>query len=371
MMEVFKKYSFDKILLVNTLFLLILGIIMVFSSSAILAGEKYHQSFYFLTQQIIAAVFGSILMVAIASIRSPFFTLTKLVYLATGTTFLLLLLCLVMPPVANTHRWVQLFGVRFQPSELAKIVLILFLANYCSRKADTINHWKTLLIPVGVVMSFVLAILVEPDYSTAAFIFLISSIMLYLGGVKLKHFIIPGLIALIIFGVFLFSADYRLNRVHGFLAPEKDPLGKAFQVRQSKLAVGAGGLLGVSLGASTQKLYFLPCAHTDFIFAIIGEEIGLVGTMFTVILFLVFLFRGLKIADRSSNNNYRLIAYGLTLSIIIQALLNISVVLGLGPATGIPLPFISFGRSALVCNLIAVGILLNISQRKLEVKSTL
>jgi cell division protein FtsW len=371
MMEGFKRLSFDKFLLASTLGLLILGIIMVFSSSAVLAGEKYRQSFYFLTQQIIAAIFGLILMAFIASFRNPFFTLTKLVYLATGATFLLLLFCLVMPPVANTHRWAQLLGVRFQPSELAKIVLVLFLANYCSRKVDSINHWKTLLVPVAVVMSFVLVILVEPDYSTAAFIFFISAIMLYLGGVKLKYFIVPGFIALVIFGLFLFSADYRLNRVHGFLAPEKDPLGKAFQVRQSKLAVGAGGLLGVSLGASTQKLYFLPCAHTDFIFAIIGEEVGLAGTMLTVSLFLVFLFRGLKIADSSSSNSYRLIAYGLTLSIILQALLNISVVLGLGPVTGIPLPFISFGRSALVCNLIAVGILLNISQRKLEVNSSL
>ncbi|MGB9892988.1 MAG: putative lipid II flippase FtsW [Candidatus Saccharicenans sp.] len=368
-MEVFKKFAFDKVLLVNTLLLLVLGIIMVFSSTAILAGEKYRQSFYFLTHQVIAAAFGLALMVAITSLRNPFFTITRLIYIATAGTFILLLLCLVMPPVANAHRWIQFFGMRFQPSELAKVVLILFLANYCSRKAETINQWKTLIIPVGVVMLFLLIILLEPDYSTAAFIFLISALMLYLGGVKLKYFSVPGFIALLIFVIFLFSADYRMNRVHGFLSPEKDPLGKAFQVRQSKLAVGAGGLLGVSLGASTQKLYFLPCAHTDFIFAIIGEEIGLLGTLVTMILFLLFLFRGLKIADRTSNPNYRLIAYGLTLSIVIQALLNVSVVLGLGPATGIPLPFISFGRSALVCNLIAVGILLNISQRKPEVRA--
>lgn len=366
-MEVFKRFAFDKVLLVNTLLLLILGIIMVFSSSAILASEKYRQSFYFLTNQIVAAVFGLILMVIVASIREPFFTMTRLIYLATAVTFLLLVLCLVMPPSANAHRWVQFMGVRFQPSELAKVVLILFLANFCYRKADIINHWKTLLVPVGVVLAFVLVILLEPDYSTAVFIFLISALMLYLGGVKLKYFAPPALVLLVIFIVFLFSADYRVNRLQGFLSPDQDPLGKAFQVRQSRLAVGAGGLLGVSIGSSTQKLYFLPCAHTDFIFAIIGEEVGLLGTLSTVGLFLIFLFRGLKIAGRTLNANYRLVAYGLTLSIIIQALLNISVVLGLGPVTGIPLPFISFGRSALVCNLLAVGLLLNISQRKLEV----
>lgn len=366
-MEVFKRFAFDKVLLINTLLLLILGIIMVFSSSAILAGEKYRQSFYFLTNQIVAAVFGLFLMVIVASIREPFFTMTRLIYLATAFTFLLLVLCLLMPPMANAHRWVQFLGVRFQPSELAKVVLTLFLANYTCRKADTINHWKTLLVPVAVVMMFVLVILLEPDFSTAVFIFLISSLMLYLGGVKLKYFAIPALVLTGIFVIFLFSADYRMDRLHGFLSPDQDPLGKTFQVRQSRLAVGAGGLLGVGLGASTQKLYFLPCAHTDFIFAIIGEEVGLLGTMSTMGLFLLFLVRGLKIASRTSNSNYRLIAYGLTLGIIIQALINISVVLGLGPATGIPLPFISFGRSALVCNLLAVGILLNISQRKLEV----
>lgn len=370
-MEVFRRYSFDKALLAATVFLLLSGIIMVFSSSVILAGEKYHQSFYFFIQQIIAALAGLVLMFIIISIRTPFFTLRRLVYVATGFTLLLLLLCLAMPPVAGAHRWLQFSGFRFQPSELAKIVLIIFLANYCSEKSQTINQWKTLLVPAAVILAFVLAVLLEPDYGTAAFLCFISAITLFLGGVKPKYFIIPGLVACLIFGLFLFSATYRLNRVHGFLNPEQDLLGKAFQVRQSQLAIGAGGLLGVSLGASTQKLYFLPCAHTDFIFAIVGEETGLVGSLAVIGLFLVFLFRGLKIADRASNQAYQLIAYGLTISLAIQALLNISVVLGLGPVTGIPLPFISYGRSSLLCNLMAVGLLLNISQRKVEAKPLL
>lgn len=370
-MEGFRRFSFDFWLLFITVALVLFGILMVFSSSAILAGEKYRQSFYFLSQQIMAAVAGIILMLIVASIRKPLFTLQKAVYLATGLTFALLLLCFIMPPVAGTHRWIQFFGIRFQPSELAKVVLILFLGNYCSRKSESINQIKTLLPAVGVILAFVLAVLLEPDYSTAAYLLLVSVIMLYLGGVKLKYFIVPGFVALIIFGYFLFSADYRLHRVHGFLNPEQDPLGKAFQVRQSKLAVGAGGLLGVGIGSSTQKLYFLPCAHTDFIFAIIGEEIGLAGTLFSLVLFFLFMIRGLKIAEKTPNFNYKILAYGLTLSIIIQALINMSVVLGLSPATGIPLPFISFGRSALVCNLLAVGLLLNISQRKTEVKTIL
>ncbi len=370
-MEVFRRYSFDKTLLATTMALVLIGIIMVFSSSVILAAEKYHQSFYFLTQQIVAAICGLVIMVITASIRQPFFTLKRLVYLATGFTFLLLLLCLVMPPVAGAHRWLQFSSFRFQPSELAKIVVVIFLASYCTEKAQTLNQWKTLLVPAGVILAFVLAVLFEPDYSTAVFLCLISAITLFLGGVKLKYLIIPGLLTCIIFTLFLFSATYRLNRVHGFLNPEHDLLGKAFQVRQSQLAIGSGGLLGVSLGASTQKLYFLPCAHTDFIFAIVGEETGLIGTLLVTGLFFVFLLRGLKIADRASNQNYQLIAYGLTISLTVQALLNISVVLGLGPATGIPLPFISYGRSSLLCNLLAVGLLLNISQRKVEAKPVL
>lgn len=367
-MEALRRFAFNKLLLFLTLGLVVLGIIMVFSSSAILAAERYRQSFYFLTNQIAAAVAGLVLMLAVASLREPVFIRTRFIQLITGFTFALLLLCYLMPASAGTHRWVQFMGVRFQPSELAKVVIVLFLADYCSRRATSINQWKTLMVPAGVVLMFVLAILLEPDYSTAAFIFLISSIMLYLGGVKLKYFALPALVFAILFVIFLFSADYRVNRVHGFLSQDKDPLGKAFQVRQSKLAVGAGGLFGVNIGASTQKLYFLPCAHTDFIFAIIGEELGLMGTIATITGFLFFLLLGMKIAARAPELNYRLVAYGLTFSILIQAFINISVVLGLGPVTGIPLPFISFGRSALVCNLLAVGILLNISRRKLEVQ---
>ena len=168
----------------------------------------------------------------------------------------------------------------------------------------------------------------------------------------------------VLFTLYLFQASYRMDRIQGFISPEKDPLGTSFQVTQSKLAVGSGGLLGVSLGESTQKLFFLPFAHTDFIFAILGEETGLVGAAFTLGLFLLLLWRGLSIAFRTPHPTDKLIAAGLTLAITAQALLNISVVLGLGPATGIPLPFISYGRSSLVCNLAAVGVILNISQKK-------
>jgi cell division protein FtsW len=274
------------------------------------------------------------------------------------------MLCFVMPSVAKTNRWIQFFGIRFQPSELAKISLVLFFAHYCETKKDKLNEWKTLLPPLGVLFFFVVLILKEPNFSTAIFIAGLSAMMLFLGGIKFRYFAYLGGIFAVLFTLYLFQANYRMDRIQSFVSPDKDPLGTSFQVNQSKLAVGSGGLFGVSLGQSTQKLFFLPFAHTDFIFAIIGEEIGLVGTTFTLFLFFVFLWRGLAIAFRTPNPADKLIAAGITLAITAQALLNISVVLGLGPATGIPLPFISYGRSALVCNLAAVGILLNISRKK-------
>jgi cell division protein FtsW len=188
--------------------------------------------------------------------------------------------------------------------------------------------------------------------------------MLYLGGVKPRYLAVLGLGAAGLFAVFLFQASYRLERIAGFMEPDKDPLGNSFQVIQSKLAVGSGGLLGLSLGQSTQKLYFLPCAHTDFIYAILGEEFGLLGTLAILLLFLVLLWRGLAISARAPTLAGQLTAAGLTLGIFVQALLNISIVLGLGPAKGVPLPLVSFGRSSLISNLAAIGIILNISQRK-------
>jgi len=363
-MEIYRRLSFDKPLFVVTLLLLVIGIIMVFSSSAVLAGVKYQQPLYFLAQQLMGAVAGLILAAVIMSVRKPFFHAPALVYGLLLLSAFLLMLCFVMPSVAKTNRWIQLFGIRFQPSELAKISLILFFAYYCETKKEKLNEGKTLLLPLGILFVFFLLILKEPNFSTAFFIAGLSVMMLFMGGVKLRFFVWLGGIFAVLFTLYLFQANYRMDRIQSFVAPDKDPLGTSFQVNQSKLAIGSGGLLGVSLGQSTQKLFFLPYAHTDFIFAILGEEAGLVGTTFTLFLFFVFLWRGLQIAFRTPNPSEKLIAAGITLAITAQALLNISVVLGLGPATGIPLPFISYGRSALVCNLAAVGILLNISRRK-------
>ncbi len=226
------------------------------------------------------------------------------------------------------------------------------------------NDFRTLLFPLITLFLFILLIIREPDYGTALLIFLICAIMLFIAGVKLKYFLFLGSLSLGVFAFYLFQASYRMERILAFLSPTKDPQGTGFQIIQSKLAVGAGGLFGVSFGGSTQKLFFLPCSHTDYIYAIVGEELGLLGTLAILLLFLVFLWRGLIISKRAPNFFSQILAAGLTLAIFSQALLNISIVLGLGPPTGIPLPLISYGRSSLICTLFGVGILLNISQRK-------
>ncbi len=363
-MKAFKPAGFDKALLAAALVLLGIGFIMVFSSSAVMSGEKYHQPMHFLIQQITGAVAGLALVFFFLSVRRPLFESSTVVYALLVLTAVLLTACFVMPTVARVNRWVILFGVRFQPSELAKISLVLFLADYLDKKQGRIHEWKTLILPVAIMGMIALLILKEPDYGTALLICAIGGMMLYLGGARLAHLGVLGAGAAVLFGIYLFSASYRVQRITGFVSTQKDIMGRDFQPYQAKLAIGSGGLLGVSLGESTQKLDFLPYAHTDFIYAILGEEFGLVGTLTILFLFLIILWRGLTIASRAPTATSRLAALGLTLVITVQALLNITVVLGLGPAKGVPLPFVSFGRSSLVCSLAAVGIILGISKRQ-------
>jgi cell division protein FtsW len=363
-MEIFKPLSFDKALASVIFFLLAVGFIMVYSTTAVLASERYHQSLHFFFQQLLGAGAGVALVILILSIRKPFYQYPVFIYGLLSLSLFLLVLCFVMPSLARVNRWVVLFGIRFQPSELAKISLVLFLAHYLEKKKGRLQEWQTLIFPLFVIGLFTLLILKEPDFGTALLVFFICALMLYLGGARLLHLGMLGLAAAAFFAILLFQASYRIDRIAGFMSPDKDPLGRSYQPLQSKLAVGSGGLLGVSLGFSTQKLYFLPYAHTDFIYAILGEEFGLLGTVTILFFFFVLLWRGLAVAARAPTLASQLTALGLTLMITVQALLNVSVVLGIAPPKGIPLPFISFGRSSLLCNLAAVGIILNISQRK-------
>lgn len=363
-MEIFRPYGFDKPLFLVTLALLSFGLVMVFSSSAILASDKYQQPFHFFIHQLMGAGMGLAFILVMLFIQRPFYENQYFIYGLLILTLLLLALCLVMPSLGTIHRWVHFYGLRFQPSELAKFSLVLFLALQLEKRKEQLNKFSSLLFPLAVMFFCLLLIIIEPDYGTAILIFLICTMVFFIGGLKMAYFLFLGILASGFFALYLFQATYRMNRIAAFLSPNSDPLGTGFQVIQSKLAVGCGGLFGVSIGESTQKLFFLPCAHTDYIYAIIGEELGLIGTLATLLLFVIILWRGLLISWKAPTFMARVIAGGLTLAIFAQALLNISIVLGLGPPTGLPLPLMSYGRSALIMTLISIGILLHISQRK-------
>jgi cell division protein FtsW len=363
-MEIFRPLGFDKPLFLVTLVILSFGLVMVFSSSAILASDKYQQPFHFFIHQLIGAVVGLGLVLAILFIKKPFYENAYFIYGLLVLTLALLAICLVLPAVGATQRWIHFYGLQFQPSELAKISLVLFIALQMEKKKNELDQFSSHLFPLAVVFIGILLIIIEPDYGAAILIFLICTMLFFIGGVKMAYFLLLGVLSAGLFVLYLFKATYRMDRIMTFLYPNSDPLGAGFQAIQSKLAVGCGGLFGVSIGESTQKLFFLPCAHTDYIYAIIGEELGLMGTLATLLLFVIILWRGLAISRRAPTTFSRIIAAGLTMAIFAQALLNISIVLGLGPPTGLTLPLLSFGRSSLICTLFTIGILLHISQRK-------
>lgn len=366
--EIFRQGSFDRSLLLITLLLFIIGLVMIFSASAFMAAEKYHQPFHFLLEQTKGALIGFTLLIILIMTKKDIFHWSAFIYGLLLFCLLLLSLCFLMPPLSGANRWIMLFGLSFQPSELTKISLVLFIAFYLERKQDHLDELKTLLPLMAIIGLVVWLIFREPDFGTAVLILFISFLLLFIGGVKFRYLAAASILALSLFLLYFLQLpkeDYRRQRWEAFLAPEEHRDKAAFQIFQSKLAIGSGGLFGVGLGESTRKLYFLPCAQTDFIYAVIGEEFGLLGTVSVLILYLLFLWRGWRIARRATCLSNQLVAYGLTFLICCQALLNITIVLALGPTKGVPLPFISYGRSALICNLVAVGLLLNISQRKI------
>ncbi|MBU4203481.1 MAG: putative lipid II flippase FtsW [Acidobacteria bacterium] len=362
--EFFKPFAFDRPLFFITLILVTLGIVMVFSASGVLSSERFGHPFHYLIHQLFGAGVGFSLILILMRLEIPLYENLFVIYSFLVLTMVLLVLCLFMPAERQVQRWIILPNFRFQPSELAKLSLILFLAGFIALKKEKINHPINLAIPLMTCFTAIFLILKEPDYSTAALICITCFSMLFIGGVKFKYFLFPGLLTMGVFSLALLLSNYKMERFLSFLNPTQDPLDSGFHAIQSKLAVSSGGIFSLNIGESIQKLFFLPAAHTDYIYAIIGEELGLVGTLAVIILFAAFLWRGLVIAQRAPSLFSRIAAAGITLAIFFQAVLNISIVLGLGPSTGIPLPFISYGRSSLVMTLCAVGILLHISQRR-------
>jgi len=285
------------------------------------------------------------------------------VFTALSLQMVLLVAVLFAPRTHNTHRWLHLGPASLQPSEFAKLVIVLFMAYFLEQRAGKVNDLVHTLLPVGLVSGATMAlVVVEPDFGTSLAIAMIVAAMLFVAGLRARYFAGMGLGAAPVVYWLIFHSTYRYNRLLAFLHPYSDPLGKGFHIIQSLIAVGTGGITGVGLMEGKQKLFYLPEPQTDFIFAVTSEELGFIGAFILIIAFGIILWRGLRASARCTCEFGRLLAIGLTVMVVGQALVNMSVVLGLLPTKGIPLPLISYGGSSLFFTLAAVGVLLNISQ---------
>ena len=360
------KKSADFILLFAVLTLLAIGIIMIFSASSIRGEEMFNDSYHFLKRQAVFAVIGLIVMAIVMNIDYHIFEkYAKYIIL-----FAIVLLALVLIPgigkkVGGSRRWLGIAGLGGQPSEVAKLALIMYIAQFYTRKNNLIKSFKKGILPILIVTGIIfMLILIEPDLGTASLILAIVFVMLFANGAKIWHLIGLGMVSVPAVFYFIYSEPYRKERFLAFLDPWSDPLDTGYHIIQSLLALGSGGLFGVGLGNSHQKFLYLPEPGTDFIFAIIGEELGFLATLLVILLYLVVAWKGLKISYNTKDRFGSILAMGITVMIIVQAILNIAVVTASMPITGITLPFISYGGSSLVMFLFSVGILLNISKNQ-------
>ena len=354
----------DYMILFVTICLLIVGTVMIYSSSTIVAEQRYGNSLYFLKRQLIYAVLG-VAALSVAS-RVPYQHWRKAA--AAGMAISLMLLVLVFMPglgvtINGARRWIKVAGFTFQVSEFVKIALVIFLAHFLVKKIEYGQQdiRKKFAVPLLVTALITALILMQPDFGTAVILVAVMMLLFYLAGIRLFYLIcaaaaiIPAGVLLVIF------ESYRLKRIFAFLHPWEDPQGAGFHIIQSFLCFGSGGAFGVGLGNSVQKLYYLPEPHTDFIFSIIGEECGFVGVSLVLILFAVLIVRGFKIAFATNDTFGSLLAAGITTIIAMEVCINIAVVMGMLPTKGLVLPFVSYGGTSLVMSLAAVGVLLNIS----------
>jgi len=357
----------DRWLFFTTLALCLIGAVMVFSASAVMAESTYHNAYGFFVRQLAALLLGVGGMVALARVDYHRLRQPAVIFTSFGLILLALLAVLFLDRSHATHRWVRLGPASLQPSEFAKIAVVLYLAWFLemrrqSKSYDLNDPVHTLAPALGPVLALIILVLLEPDMGTSIMIFLIALAMFFEAGLSMRYAAGVVLAAIPALYLLIIRVPYRYNRLLAFLHPDADPQGGGFQLLQSLIAVGSGGFSGVGLMGSRQKLFYLPEAHTDFIFAVLCEELGFLGGRVVLALFVIYAWRGIRTALAAPDDFGRLLALGATVLVVGQALINLSVVLGLMPTKGIPLPFISYGGSSLVVMLAATGILLNISQ---------
>ena len=359
-----KRVSVDRWMFTVTAILVFIGLVMIFSASAVMAKERFGSAYEFLFKQLIYAVAGLVTMVVAMKVDYKRLQNPALVFLLLGFTTLFLISVFFLDRAHGTHRWFHLGPISFQPSELAKPALILFLAWFLENKTREMDDWRNTLIPAVVPTTVFLALIVfQPDLGTAIACAGITACMLFVAGIRLRYFGYALAASILPLYFLIFHVSYRKDRILAFLNPYADPQGRGFHMIQSLIAVATGGVTGLGLMEGKQKLFYLPEPHTDFIFAVTAEELGLVGALAVIILFAIFLWRGTRAALRTQDNFGRFLAVGITSMITLQAFINISVVLGLMPTKGIPLPFVSYGGSSLFVTLACVGVLLNITKQ--------
>jgi cell division protein FtsW len=360
-----RKLKSDRLLFTATLLLVCASIVMVYSASALVAQERFQQAYFFLTKQVLWAVLGLAVLAIAMRIDYRTYRNDAALWGLLGVVGLTLVGVLFSAPVNGTRRWFGFGGLGIQPSELAKIACVLFTALTLERRMHRIDELQYSLLPIAIVVGGMTGlILLQPDFGTAMSLLLIVAMMVFAAGLHYRYFVGTLLAALPVLYIVLVSAPYRRRRLLAFWDPWADPLGDGFQIIQSLIAVGTGGMFGRGLMAGVQKLFYLPEPHTDFIYAVIGEELGLIGASGVLACFCVIAWRGMRIAMRAEDVFGSFVALGLTTMIVMQAFVNMSVVLGLMPTKGIPLPLVSAGGSSLLISLLGMGILLNISQHE-------
>jgi len=359
-----KRASADGSLLAVALVLALIGLVMVFSASAVVAGNRFQDSIYFLKRHLAWLAFGFLLL-QLAS-RMDYMVWKRLALPALGLTAVLLVLVLI-PSIGvmakGARRWIRMGPISVQPAEMLKLAVILYLAAYLAKRGDRLTEFTAGFLPPLIVVGLLAGlVLLEPDLGTVVVIGLVTYALLFLAGARLSHLFSLVPVALAGGALMVWRSPYRVQRLMTFFDPGKDPTGAGFQVNQSFLAFGSGGAFGVGLGEGQQKLFFLPEAHTDFVLALVGEELGLVGTVSIMALFVLLVLKGFQIAGRARDPFGRHLAFGITLLIGFQALINAGVATGLLPTKGLTLPLVSYGGSSLVVSLLAIGILLSISR---------
>jgi cell division protein FtsW len=360
-----KRAGVDKWLFFITVLLIVAGLVMVFSASAIMAQERYHSPYTFVGKQAGWALLGLLALLVLSHIDYTIYKSPRFIYPALCVTTFLLVLVFFIPGSHNTHRWIR-FGdfFTFQPSEIAKPVLVLFLAWFLSTRLDKMNDWKNTLLRAAIIPVVLIALIDrQPDLGTALVLAGVTAMMLVLAGMEWKYLFIAAAAAMPVLAYQLLKVGFRRQRMLVFLSPDSDPQGAGFHINQSLIAVGTGGLTGRGYMEGVQKLFFLPEAHTDFIYANIAEELGFIGAIAILILFVLFGWRGLRAAFRSPDPFARMVAFGITTTLVLQAFFNISVVVSLLPTKGIPLPLISSGGTSVFCTLASIGVLLNITRK--------